>query len=103
MPQPSGGFLAKELAGPGNFEIWKATWEVFTTLMIKVKCISDTACNVYAQRIARLHSLWGDGVWHLIYEADDLLRHEGLDQIRWRVERTIEAGEAPPAGGPPRR
>ncbi len=38
----------------------------------------------------------GSGTWHLIYEADDKMRSEGIDAIRRRTKMAIARGEATP-------
>ena len=86
MPQGDGTFLSKEMPGPGSLEAWKATWACFTTLMIKVQGCTESSLDIYAQNFTRLAALWPHPkVWHLLYEADDQLRCEGLDLIRRRT------------------
>ena len=70
-------------------------------MMINTKGCSETACDIYAEVIKRLFTLWGQRVWHLIYEADDQMRCEGIDRIRRQTNRTIDEGAPPPRGYDP--
>ena len=93
---PGGGWLAKELPGPANYDQWVMSWRVFATACIMLEIASRAALDAYQRHIERLASQWPDA-WHLIFMADDKLRAEYIERFRRSVVKDVSLGRAAPS------
>ena len=58
--------------------------------------VAGHALKTYNRRIAKLVELWPE-CWHIIYQADDLMRSEHMEKIRRKIAREVNEGGTKPA------
>ena len=80
-PLAGGGYLVKDLPGPGSHLAWLASWRVFKTAAVMLRIATLASLQIYERTIERIHAQW-PSAWGLLYEAEDRARAEQLD--RWR-------------------
>ncbi|CAK0795538.1 unnamed protein product [Prorocentrum cordatum] len=95
LPLPGGGWMARELPGPANFEQWQAAWRVFATACLMLGIVARAALDGNARHIERLSALWPEA-WHLVYMADDKLRCDHIERLRRTVRADLSAGKPAP-------
>ncbi|CAK0805575.1 unnamed protein product [Prorocentrum cordatum] len=93
---PGGGWLAKELPGPANYDQWLMSWRVFATACIMLEIASRAALDAYQRHIERLATQWPDA-WLLIHMADDKLRAEFIERFRRTVVKNMSLGKGAPS------
>ncbi|CAK0898756.1 unnamed protein product [Prorocentrum cordatum] len=93
---PGGGWLAKELPGPANYDQWLMSWRVFATACIMLEIASRAALDAYQRHVERLATQWPDA-WHLIYMADGKLRAEFIERFRRTVVKNMSLGKGAPS------
>lgn len=99
VPQPTGGFVTKEINGPASFEEWKKSWRVFVFAMVALKAASRSRLEKYELRIQKLHETYPK-FWWIIGLAEIRMRSEHLERIRRKLMR--DAPQVPPGGLPAR-
>ena len=60
VPQPDGSYLAKELAGPGSYEAWESSFNVYVTAMIMLGHWTFAGAGEYRNRVRQLNAEWPD-------------------------------------------
>ena len=92
-----GGYISKELPGPGTYEQWRASFRVYRTALLMLDILTMSTCVAYEALVEKLNRLY-PGAWHLIVGADDLARSEHLTRLRVSVNMDISNGtKEPPA------
>ena len=92
-----GGYITKEIPGPGSFDQWRASFRVYRTAMLMLDILTMTTCVAYEAHVEKLDRLY-PGAWHLIVAADDLGRSEHLVRLRVSVNLDIANGTKEPMG-----
>ena len=95
IPDGQGGYFARELPGPANYQQWLAAWRVFQTASVMLDVFPLATLQLYERHIERLVKLYGSA-WHLIVLADEKARGEKLARIRLKVTSDIALGKPPP-------
>ena len=78
-PLAGGGYLVKDLPGPGSHLAWLASWRVFKTAAVMLRIATLASLQIYERTIERIHAQW-PSAWGLLYEAEDRARAEQLDR-----------------------
>ena len=86
-----GGFIAKEIPGPGSYDQWRASFRAYRTALLMLDILTMATCVAYEAHIEKLDRLY-PGAWHLIVGADDLARSEHLIRLRVSVNLDIASG-----------
>ena len=92
-----GGYITKEIPGPGSFDQWRASFRVYRTAMLMLDILTMATCVAYEAHVEKLDRLY-PGAWHLIVAADDLGRSEHLVRLRVSVNLDIANGTKEPMG-----
>ena len=87
---PNGTWSPKEIAGPANFQQWRASWRVYRVGMCALKAVSRARLDLYEERMRELHSRYGSEYWWGLAMAGIRLRRKQLERYR----RTVEAQHA---------
>ena len=98
----SNGYVMKEIPGPANYAMWRASYRVFKTSMIMLDTISVANLLGYEAFIERL-ALTYPTAWHLVVMAEDNGRAEHMVRLKTRLQTSIAAGDAPPLRWDPSR
>ena len=56
---PGGTWSPKEVAGPSNFGMWRASWRVYRVAMRALKAVSRARLDLYEARMRELHARHG--------------------------------------------
>ena len=92
-----GGYITKEIPGPGSYDQWRASFRVYRTALLMLDILTMAACVAYEAHIEKLDRLY-PGAWHLIVGADDLARSEHLVRLKVSVNMDIANGTKEPLG-----
>ena len=96
------GYVMKEIPGPSNYAMWRASFRVFKTAMIMLDTISVANLMGYEALIERL-ALTYPTAWHLVTIAEDNARAEHLSRLKTRLLTALAAGGPPPTRWDPNR
>ena len=95
LPAPGGGYMMREVPGPGNFVQWQASFRVYRTTLLMLDVVTMATLVSYEAHIEKLARLY-PGAWHLIVAADDLGRAEHLNRLKVTTAMEIADGGRPP-------
>ena len=85
MGQPI--LIPVEIAGPPDLSVWLESWSVFATSMIMLDAADLGILDLYKNRIVKLHGIFSEGTWLLLYQTDVRARLEQLPRIRLQLLR----------------
>ena len=80
--QVNGQWQKVKVSGPANFQVWLASWRIFTAAALHLGVASIASLKSYEDGIATLNTLF-PGKWAHLYLADMCVRKE-----RWSVLST---------------
>ncbi len=69
VPRVERSYIAKDLAGPGTYEAWECSFNVFVTAMIMFGHWTCAGAGDDRNRVRQLNSEWPD-CWGLVSPAD---------------------------------
>ena len=95
IPDGQGGYFARELPGPSNFQQWLAAWRVFQTASLMLDVFPLATLQLYERHMERLVKPYSTA-WHLIVLANDA-------RIRLKVTSDIALGKPQPDRWDPAR
>ena len=78
------GYTTKEIPGPANFAVWRASFRVFKTAMIMMDIISVANLMAYEGMIERF-SITYPTAWHLVVMSEDNARAEHAMRLKTRL------------------
>ena len=90
-----GKYIQKEVPGPANFDQYTIIWRVFVVAALMSRHVRDFALDAYYKNVEKLLRLWPN-CWHLVYEADDHMRAEHVEQIRSAASSQQQLQRSPP-------
>lgn len=85
MPDRAGNFHTVEMFGPVDISAWTASYNGFFSAAIILKLVSKAPLANYAKKVARLHSMYGAQVWHVLYQADVRMRSEHMENLFYEL------------------
>ena len=89
-----GKLEVRMLAGPSNFESWRASWQVFRTCVVSLGAAPPSVLDGYEEGIRQL-TLLHPNHWGVILRADDTVRSEKWDIL---LENHRTKGGSPEQG-----
>ena len=95
LPMPDGGYMMKEVPGPGSFVQWQASYRVYRTTLLMLDVMTMATLVAYEAHIEKLTRLY-PAAWHLVVAADDLARSEHLNRLRVVTVMEIASGAKAP-------
>ena len=84
MMMPGGEMRNVELSGPATHGLWEGCHGILFTALISHDAVGIAALTDYADLIKMYVARYGEGVWHIIYQADHRQRHENMERHRRR-------------------
>ena len=96
------GYVMKEIPGPANYAMWRASFRVFKVAMIMLDTVSVANLMGYEAMVERLAMTY-PSAWHLVVIAEDNARGEHLMRLKTRLLSSLAAGGTPPMNWNPRR
>ena len=79
--------ITVELTGPGSFELWVASWNVFRTVILMLGAVANGKLRRYKNKIRALWLKYGPRCWGIIYQADVRMRSERFPVLKERLLR----------------
>ena len=95
--QGDGSFVARTVAGPGDYQQWLASFRVMRTAFIMLDLLPLNLLLQWENHMEKLVARYG-GCWHLLVEAENKARAEHLGRMHALVKLSIDQGERPPFG-----
>ena len=79
--------ITVELSGPGNFDLWVSSWNVFRTVVLMIGAIANGKLRRYTNKIRALWLKHGPRCWGIIYQADVRMRSERFPESKDKLIR----------------
>ena len=82
MPMAGGKWRSLELFGPPDVHMWKASFTLLQAGLLMFEAVDCGNLLAYAEKIEKYANIYGDQVWHLIYQADVKMRRDHFERLR---------------------
>ena len=83
-----------EILGPATFIMWTGCYDVLETGLISWDIVCIAFICGYKDVVKSYVERYGEGVWHIIYQADCRMRQEQMERIRRRGQDEFDKATA---------